>query len=110
MNQLRKKIPNFIYVYDLFSCNDIENEGPCAYYKKGKKYYKNSFGLDRKILNRTLALAGSCRKLHIPITTFMIARDPYLVQFVDQFTRVNNGKAFYSSQIDIKQSGNRCNQ
>lgn len=65
--------------------------------KKGKRYYKNSFGLDRKILNRTLALAGSCRKLHIPITTFMIARDPYLVQFVDQFTRVNNGKAFYSS-------------
>lgn len=65
--------------------------------KKGKRYYKNSFGLDRKILNRTLALAGSCRKLQIPITTFMIARDPYLVQFVDQFTRVNNGKAFYSS-------------
>ena len=27
----------------------------------------------------------------------MIARDPYLVQFVDKFTRANNGKAFYSS-------------
>jgi uncharacterized protein with von Willebrand factor type A (vWA) domain len=27
----------------------------------------------------------------------MIARDPYLVQFVDQFTKTNNGKAFYSS-------------
>ena len=65
--------------------------------KKGKKYYKNSFGLDRTIVNRTLTLAAHCRKLHIPITTFMIARDPYLVQFVDQFTRTNNGKAFYSS-------------
>jgi Ca-activated chloride channel homolog len=65
--------------------------------KKGKKYYKNSFGLDRGILNRTLALAVGCRKLNIPITTFMIARDPYLVQFVDQFTKANNGKAFYSS-------------
>jgi uncharacterized protein with von Willebrand factor type A (vWA) domain len=65
--------------------------------KKGKKYYKNAFGLDRKILSRTLALATKARKLHIPITTFMIARDPYLVQFVDQFTRTNNGKAFYSS-------------
>ena len=64
--------------------------------KKGKKYYKNAFGLDRKILNRTLALATKCRKLHIPITTFMIATDPYLVNFVDQFTRANNGKAFYS--------------
>lgn len=65
--------------------------------KKGKKYFKNSFGLDRGILNRTLGLAVKCRKLQIPITTFMIARDPYLVQFVDQFTKANNGKAFYSS-------------
>ncbi len=65
--------------------------------KKGKKYYKNSFGLDRKIVSRTLGLATQCRKLQIPITTFMIARDPYLVRFVDQFTRANNGKAFYST-------------
>ncbi|MEN0004841.1 MAG: VWA domain-containing protein [Bacteroidota bacterium] len=65
--------------------------------KKGKKYYKNSFGLDRKIVGRTLNLATRCRKLNIPITTFMIARDPYLVRFVDQFTKANNGKAFYSS-------------
>ncbi|MFT6335115.1 MAG: Ca-activated chloride channel family protein [Saprospiraceae bacterium] len=65
--------------------------------KKGKKYYKNSFGLDRTILNRTLGIATKCRKLNIPITTFMIARDPYLVNFVDQFTNANNGKAFYSS-------------
>lgn len=65
--------------------------------KKGKKYIKNSFGLDRKIVNRTLSLATKCRKMQIPITTFMIARDPYLVRFVDQFTKANNGKAFYSS-------------
>ena len=64
--------------------------------KKGKKYYKNAFGLDRKIMNRTLALATKCRKLNIPITTFMIASDPYLRNFVDIFTRANAGKAFYS--------------
>ncbi len=65
--------------------------------KKGKKYYKNAFGLDSKILNRTLGIAVKCRKLNIPITTFMIASDPYLRSFVDQFTRANQGKAFYSS-------------
>ena len=65
--------------------------------KKGKNYYKNPYGLDRKILSRTLAIAGNCKKLGIPVTTFMIAQDPYLVHFVDQFTKVNNGKAFYSS-------------
>jgi len=65
--------------------------------KKGKKYYKNHFGMDRQILNRTLGLAVKCRKLDIPITTFMIANDPALQRFVDQFTRANDGKAFYSS-------------
>ncbi len=65
--------------------------------KEGIKYYKNSFGLDRKIVNRTLDQAAKCRKLGIIITTFMIARDPYLQQFVREFTQINNGRAFYSS-------------
>ena len=65
--------------------------------KEGVKYYKNSFGLDRKILNRTLNLAGQCRRLGIKITTFMVASDPYLQKFVQEFTEVNNGKAFYTS-------------
>ena len=65
--------------------------------KKGKNYYKNSWGLDRQILSRTLTLAQRCKKMNIPVTTFMIAQDPYLVQFVEEFTKANNGKAFYSS-------------
>ncbi|GAA4308222.1 vWA domain-containing protein [Compostibacter hankyongensis] len=64
--------------------------------KQGKQYYKNSFGLDRKILSRTLNLAAQCRKLKIPITTFMVASDPWLQQFVREFTQTNNGKAFFS--------------
>jgi Ca-activated chloride channel family protein len=65
--------------------------------KVGNKYYKNSFGIDSKILNRTLNLAGQLRRLKIPVITFMIANDPYLQSFVREFTEVNNGKAFYSS-------------
>ncbi|MGK7393674.1 MAG: vWA domain-containing protein [Candidatus Cyclobacteriaceae bacterium M3_2C_046] len=65
--------------------------------KKGIKYYKNSFGLDSKILNKTLNLAAQCRRLKIPVTTFMIASDPYLKKFVKEFTEVNNGNAYYSS-------------
>ena len=65
--------------------------------KIGKNYYKNSFGLDRKIVNRCLNLAQRCKKVDIPITTFMIARDPYLVRFIEAFTQTNGGKAFYSS-------------
>ncbi|MEL6394008.1 MAG: VWA domain-containing protein, partial [Bacteroidota bacterium] len=65
--------------------------------KRGKKYVKNSFGLDRMIVNRTLNLAARLRKINIPVTTFMIAQDPYLVQFVESFTQTNQGKAYYST-------------
>ncbi len=65
--------------------------------KKGNEYYKNSFGLDRQILNRTLALATKCRKLGIDITTFMVATDPFLIEFVEAFSKANQGKAFYTA-------------
>lgn len=65
--------------------------------KVGRRYYKNSFGLDRKITSRCLNLAAQCKKLKIPITTFMIATDPYLQRFVQEFTEINNGKAFFAS-------------
>ncbi len=65
--------------------------------KQGIQYYKNSFGLDTKILNRTLNLAGQLRKIKIPVTTFMIATDPYLKAFVREFTKANNGNAYYSN-------------
>ncbi|SHF39586.1 hypothetical protein SAMN05444008_107230 [Cnuella takakiae] len=65
--------------------------------KIGKRYYKNSFGLDRKITSRCLNLAAQCKKLKVPITTFMIATDPYLQRFVQEFTETNNGKAFFAS-------------
>jgi Ca-activated chloride channel family protein len=65
--------------------------------KQGIKYYKNAFGLDPKILAKTLNLAGQLRKLQVPVTTFMIATDPYLKAFVRDFTKANNGNAYYSS-------------
>lgn len=65
--------------------------------KEGTKYYKNSIGLDRRVVNKTLNKAAECKRLKIPITTFMIARDPYLQQFVRNFTEINGGRAFYSS-------------
>ncbi len=64
--------------------------------KEGIKYYQNSFGLDPKIINKTLNLGAQCRRIGIPITTFMIASDPYLKQFVREFTEVNGGNAYYS--------------
>ncbi len=65
--------------------------------------YLNPFGLDRKIVRRTLNEAAECRRYGIPITTFMLARDPMLVDFVKQLTEVNHGRAYFSSLSDLEQ-------
>ena len=72
-------------------------DGKPSCMKENGQYYKNSWGLDRKIVNKCLNLARSARRLKIPITTFMIASDPYLQSFVEEFTEANKGKAFYTS-------------
>jgi uncharacterized protein with von Willebrand factor type A (vWA) domain len=59
-------------------------------------YYKNSVGLDDHIVEKCYNMARQARKLHIPITTFMIAQDPYLMQFIRHFTEANKGKAFFT--------------
>lgn len=72
-------------------------DGKPSCLKEKDGYYKNSFGLDPYIVNKCLNLAAQCKKVKIPITTFMIAQDPYLQQFVEDFTEANRGKAFYTS-------------
>lgn len=74
----------------------ITDGKPSALHENGR-LYTNSFGLDMKIVNRTLEEAERCRRARIPITTFMLATDPMLVDFVDQLSRINRGRAFYSS-------------
>lgn len=59
-------------------------------------YYKNSVGLDDHIVEKCYNMARQSRKLKIPITTFMIAQDPYLQQFIRTFTEANQGKAFFT--------------
>ena len=64
-------------------------------------YYKNSVGLDDYIVERCYNMARQARKLHIPVTTFMIAQDPYLMRFVRHFTEANKGKAFFTGLKDL---------
>jgi Ca-activated chloride channel homolog len=89
MNLLRKrKTPN----KQIFMITD----GKPTCLKENGGYYRNSFGLDPKILNKTLNQAAALKRMKIPVTTFMIASDPYLKEFVREFTQINNGQAFYS--------------
>lgn len=74
----------------------ITDGKPSCLRERDGSYYKNSMGLDPYILGKCYTMARQARKLHIPITTFMIAQDPYLMQFVKEFTYANQGKAFYT--------------
>ena len=67
------------------------------------EFYKNSNGLDEFIVSKCLNMAAQARKLKIPITTFMIAQDPYLRQFVELFTAQNKGKAFLTGLSGLGQ-------
>ncbi|KIA86240.1 VWA domain-containing protein [Flavobacterium sp. AED] len=74
----------------------ITDGKPSCVREKDGSYYMNSNGLDEYIVDKCYNQAQQARKLHIPITTFMIANDPYLQQFVNRFTEANQGKAFYT--------------
>ncbi len=58
------------------------------------KLYKNPFGLDPKIVNKTLEEAAYCRRKRITITTFMLAADPMLLDFVRKLTELNHGRIY----------------
>jgi Ca-activated chloride channel family protein len=74
----------------------ITDGKPSCIKEKNGDYYMNSNGLDPYITDKCYSQAAQARKLGIPITTFMIASDPYLQQFVNRFTEANQGKAFYT--------------
>jgi uncharacterized protein with von Willebrand factor type A (vWA) domain len=78
----------------------ITDGKPSALTERGR-IYKNPFGLDRRIVNKTLEEAALCRRRGIVITTFMIASDPYLREFVEELTRVNRGRAYFTEPDDV---------
>ncbi len=74
----------------------ITDGKPSCLKEPGGGYYKNSVGLDDYIVDKCYNMARQALKLRIPITTFMIAQDPYLMRFVRTFTEANKGKAFFT--------------
>ena len=76
---------------------------PSAIIDDNGRLYKNSMGLDPKIVNKTLNEAVACRREKITISTFMIAQDPYLINFIEELTQANQGRAYYSGLNDLGQ-------
>ena len=81
----------------------ITDGKPSAMTLPGGRIYKNSGGLDRNILRATYREASACRRAGIPVNTFMLANDAYLVRFVRQLTRIARGKAYFTSAMTLGQ-------
>jgi Ca-activated chloride channel family protein len=81
----------------------ITDGKPSAMTLPDGRIYKNSGGLDAQILKRTFKEVAACRKSGILINTFMLARDPYLVKFVQKVTEIARGKAYFTTTLTLGQ-------
>jgi Ca-activated chloride channel family protein len=82
----------------------ITDGKPSAVTLPDGQVYLNSGGLDPFILKQTFQQVSACRKSGILINTFMLARDPYLVQFVQKVSEIARGKAYFTSTLTLGQS------
>ncbi len=78
----------------------ITDGKPSAITEHGQ-VYKNPFGLDLKIVNLTLDEADLCRRQKVVITTFMLATDTLLTDFVEKLTQRNRGRAYFASPYNL---------
>lgn len=75
----------------------ITDGKPTVLDEGGRRYKNSGYWLDPRIVNRTLEEGAMCRRKSIPITTFMVTDDPPLVDFVEQLTKTNRGRAYYTA-------------
>ncbi|HEX6135606.1 MAG TPA: VWA domain-containing protein [Longimicrobiales bacterium] len=65
------------------------------------RVYKNPAGLDPRVIRETLAEVAACRKAGVLINTFMLARDPSLIQFVARVCEMARGKAYFTNTMTL---------
>ena len=81
----------------------ITDGKPSAMTLPDGRVYTNSGALDPNILKRTFQEVSACRKAGILINTFMLASDPYLVQFVQKVSEIARGKAYFTNTLTLGQ-------
>jgi Ca-activated chloride channel homolog len=81
----------------------ITDGKPSALTMPDGQIYKNSFGLDLTVIEKTLQEVAACRKSGIMINTFMLARDRALVEFVKRMSEISRGKAYFTTTMTLGQ-------
>jgi uncharacterized protein with von Willebrand factor type A (vWA) domain len=73
----------------------ITDGEPTAYFEGGQIEF--SYPPTYRTFQETLREVGRCTRERIVINTFMLERGHYLIDFVDQMTKINRGRAFYAT-------------
>ena len=81
----------------------ITDGKPSAITLPNGQVYKNPAGLDPRVVKETLREVAACRKEGILINTFMLARDPALIQFVAKVCEMARGKAYFTNTMTLGQ-------
>ncbi|MBX3141999.1 MAG: VWA domain-containing protein [Trueperaceae bacterium] len=79
----------------------ITDGKPSAITLPDGRIYRNAYGLDPLVLGETLREVGACRRHGIQVNTFMLARDPELVAFVQRVSAMTRGKAYFTTPSTI---------
>jgi uncharacterized protein with von Willebrand factor type A (vWA) domain len=73
----------------------ITDGEPTAHFEEGNPIPRFSYPPTRRTFEETLREVVRCTRESITINTFMLARGHYLVDFVNQMSKLNSGRAFY---------------
>jgi uncharacterized protein with von Willebrand factor type A (vWA) domain len=73
----------------------ITDGEPTAYFEQGQIEF--SYPPTYRTFQETLREVGRCTRENIVINTFMLERGHYLIDFVEQMTKINRGRAFYAT-------------
>ncbi|MBI2772914.1 MAG: VWA domain-containing protein [Chloroflexi bacterium] len=71
----------------------ITDGEPTAHFEDGRPRF--NYPPTRRTFDETLREVVRCTREGITINTFMLARGHYLLDFVDQMSKINHGRAFY---------------
>ncbi|MEP7003752.1 MAG: VWA domain-containing protein [Chloroflexota bacterium] len=73
----------------------ITDGEPTAHFEDGNPTPRFSYPPTKRTFEETLREVVRCTRDGITINTFMLARGHYLVDFVNQMSKLNGGRAFY---------------
>jgi len=73
----------------------ITDGEPTAHLEQGMPYF--NYPPSWRTIEQTLMEVKRCTKEGVVINTFMMEQDPYLMRFIQEVTKINRGRAFFSS-------------